>query len=90
MSGSQFDGAQLDLFPSYMITKRSSRRFIVRTTEDGRGIQRCVARLCEHFGGRYVAREQGYIMSKAGVANMEAAYAKGYEAFFWLLSDKDR
>jgi hypothetical protein len=90
MSASQFDGDQLDLFPPFTITKANSRRFIVRTVEDGRGIKTRVDRLCEAFGGRYVDQEEGYSMSKAGVANMEAAYAAGAQSFFWLLSDKDR
>lgn len=29
-------------------------------------------------------------MTKAAVAKMEVAYAEGYKAFFWLLSEKDR
>ena len=89
MSASEFDG-QLDLFPPFTVTKANARRFIVRTLEDGRGIKPRVDALCEHCGGRYVDQEEGYIMSKAGLANMEAAYAKGRESFFWLLSDKAR
>ncbi|MCS3893456.1 hypothetical protein M2171_002589 [Bradyrhizobium japonicum USDA 38] len=90
MSGTQFNSAQLDMFPPYTITKTSSRRFIVRPIEDGRGIKTRVSRLCEAVGGRYVDQEEGYSMSKAAVANMEAAYAKGYEQFFWLLSDNGK
>lgn len=84
MFASEFDG-QLDLFPPFTVTKANSRRFIVRTLEDGRGIKPRVDRLCQHFGGRYVDEEKGYSMTKSGVANMEAAYAAGAKAFFWLL-----
>lgn len=90
MSASQFDGDQPDLFPPFTITKTNSRRFIVRSVEDGRGIKTRVDRLCEAVGGRYVDKEEGYSMTKAAVANMEAAYAAGAQSFFWLLSDKDR
>ena len=38
MSASEFDG-QLDLFPPFTVTRANSRRFIVRTLEDGRGIK---------------------------------------------------
>lgn len=85
MSESRSDGVQLDMFPPFEIIKTSSRRVIVRTTEDGYGIKTRVDRLCQHFGGRYVDEEKGYSMTKSGVANMEAAYAAGAKAFFWLL-----
>lgn len=85
MSKSQSDGVQLDMFPPFEIIKTNSRRVIVRTLEDGRGIKTCVDRLCQHFGGCYVDQEKGYSMTKSGVANMEAAYAAGAKAFFWLL-----
>lgn len=85
MSESKSEGAQLDMFPPYTIIKTSSRRFIVRTAEDGYGIKTRVDRLCQHFGGRYVDEQEGYSMTKSGVANMEAAYAAGAKAFFWLL-----
>ncbi|MHC2844910.1 hypothetical protein [Bradyrhizobium diazoefficiens] len=85
MSESKSAGVQLDLFAPYLIIEKGSRRVIVRTMEDGHGIKSRVNRLCEHFGGRYVDEEEGYSMTKAGVANMEAAYAKGRECFFWML-----
>ncbi|SFV07126.1 MULTISPECIES: hypothetical protein [Bradyrhizobium] len=78
-------GVQLDMFPPFTINKTDSGRVIVRPLEDGHGIKNRVDRLCEAFGGRYVDQEEGYVMTKAGVANMEAAYVKGRESFFWLL-----
>lgn len=85
MSKSKSEGIQLDMFPPFEIIKTGSGRVIVRTLEDGHGIKVRLNRLCEHFGGRYIAQEEGYVMTKAGVANMEAAYAKGRECFFWML-----
>ncbi|MGY2938515.1 hypothetical protein ACVWZ6_008117 [Bradyrhizobium sp. GM6.1] len=85
MSKSKSEGVQLDMFPPFEIIKTGSGRVIVRTLEDGHGIKTRVNRLCEHFGGRYIHQEEGYVMTKAGVANMVAAYAAGAKAFFWLL-----
>lgn len=88
MSKSQPDGVQLDMFPPFEIIKTSSRRVIVRTLEDGRGIKPRVDALCEHCGGRYIEQESGYAMTKRGVAKMEAAYAAAHEQFPWLLDVK--
>ena len=59
MSESRSDGVQLDMFPPYTIIKTSSRRFIVRTAENGYGIKTRIDRLCQYFGGRYVDEEGG-------------------------------